>query len=184
MGGFEPVFGFVWNQLRKKKKKTPQGVRGCFSHIFATQITDMAMRAGAEGSREVVRSLPTATESELEEMFDIEGWSDAAGCHYSHRGNVGQLKFWFGSNNKPLKIYMFSIKASTLGGSENIVLATLSLFSCIWSSISLKNQFTSIIEISNPDFWLISPLKVAQYSKISNDEGSFRRLLCISFLWL
>lgn len=42
-GGFEPVQ--LW--LESAQEKTPQGMKGCFSHIFATQITDMAMRAGA-----------------------------------------------------------------------------------------------------------------------------------------
>lgn len=45
MGGFETVQ--LWLESAQEKKKTPQGMRGCFSHIFATQISDMAMRAGA-----------------------------------------------------------------------------------------------------------------------------------------
>lgn len=48
-------------------------MRGCFSHIFATQITDMAERAGAQGNYEVVHLLPSVTKSEPTEMFNIEG---------------------------------------------------------------------------------------------------------------
>lgn len=51
--GFEPVQ--LWLESAQEKRKSTAGNERLFSHIFATQITDVAKRAAAQGNCKVVQ---------------------------------------------------------------------------------------------------------------------------------
>lgn len=51
-------------------------MKGCDSHVFATQITNTTLTAGAQGNCEVVHSLPSGTETQLKEVLIIKGYKN------------------------------------------------------------------------------------------------------------
>lgn len=85
--GFEPVQ--LWLESAQEKRKSTAGNERLFSHIFATQITDVAKRAAAQGNCKVVQfgfffCCHQWRNLSWRNTFNIEGFTvTQAGC-YSH----------------------------------------------------------------------------------------------------
>lgn len=132
-------WGGIWAssalvRKKKKKKKHTAGNERLFPHIFATQITDVAKRAAAQGNCKLVQCLfvfllPSVTKPELKEHVRRRGVTvTQAGCYShprqnrqdNHRKNV---TLWRETHLENLFHIMWRVKTpgmSWISGSEDV----------------------------------------------------------------